>query len=177
MRAEAAWRQRLGKWHTAGRVPSKPLELGRLDLSAVLSELPSDGGECQLDGFAPGLLPPGDPLVRPPRSLGLAQRIISTWAAGLNVMICCPIASYTDTRSVAVTPWRVAGPVTRRNTGIASNQCLYDRQQRQSLPASCRNRDEESWRLFLPSVSRRLPAKLQQWGDPGRTPTWPDFWL
>ncbi len=54
------------------------------------------------------------------RAFGLRTGSISTWAAGLNVMICWPIASFRAARSVALTCWRVEGPVTRRKGGIAS---------------------------------------------------------
>lgn len=47
-------------------------------------------------------------------AFGLRTGSISTCAAGLNVMICCPIASFRAARRVALTCRRVAGPVMRR---------------------------------------------------------------
>ena len=53
-------------------------------------------------------------------ALGFRTGSSSTWAAGLKVMICWAIASLSAARRVALMRCRVAGPVTRRNGGIAS---------------------------------------------------------
>jgi hypothetical protein len=54
------------------------------------------------------------------RAFGLRTGSSSTCAAGLKVRICWPIASFNADRSVALIRSRVAGPVTRRNGGMAS---------------------------------------------------------
>src|SRR6266571_1521356 len=59
----------------------------------------------------------GDSFGGPDQGLGPLMGSSSTWAAGLNVMICWVIASLSAARSVPRMCCRVAGPVLRRNGG------------------------------------------------------------